>query len=259
MPAASLLLTRQLSLVGSTATTVLLLVVALAALGVAMSAVTVWLVRATRTDHVVLGPLEVMGDRSFRRATEESRASRLGAARPSGAPPPAPIVAVDEAPQAEADQPAAVVGDDGSVPATGDSPSVALEGPAVEEPATVPDGEAPVEEPATVPGDDAPVEEPAIVLIDEAPSEEPAAVLAAGAPAPPLVESPAIDEGLRVDESGAADGAATVEAPRMEEVGDRPAGPELPPPAPDESPVTPPFGTPVTPPAPVASGGDGLR
>lgn len=246
MPAAPLLLTRQLSLVGSTATTVLLLVVALAALGVAMIAMTVWLVRATRTDHVVLGPLEVMGDRGFRRATEESRASRLGAARPSGAPPPAPIVAVDEPRPAEADQPAAVVGDDGSVPAIPDGPPAALEAPAVEEPATVPDDEGPVEEPATV-------------LVDEAPSEGPAAVLAASAPAPPLVESPAIDEGLRVDESGAADGAATVEAPRMEEVGDRPAGPELPPPAPDESPVTPPFGTPVTPAAPVASGGDGPR
>ena len=87
----------HLGLVGSTGTTVLLLVGALLVLGVAMVAVTVWLVRSTRTDHVALGPLEVMGDRSFRRADEGLRTTRLTTARPDGAPDPAPIVPLDEA------------------------------------------------------------------------------------------------------------------------------------------------------------------
>ncbi len=86
----------QLGAVGSTGTTVLLLVGALVVLGAAMVVVTVWLVRSTRADHVALGPLEVMGDRSFRRADESSRSTRLTTARPDGAPDPAPIVPLDE-------------------------------------------------------------------------------------------------------------------------------------------------------------------
>lgn len=87
----------HLGIVGSTGTTMLLLVGALVVLGVTMVVVTVWLVRSTRTDHVALGPLEVMGDRSFRRADESSRSTRLTSARPDGAPDPAPIVPLEDA------------------------------------------------------------------------------------------------------------------------------------------------------------------
>ncbi|MGH9270894.1 MAG: hypothetical protein ACRDZ2_06450, partial [Ilumatobacteraceae bacterium] len=86
----------HLGVVGSTGTTVLLLIGALVALGVTMIVVAVWLVRSTRTDHVALGPLEVMGDRSFRRADEGARSTRLTTARPDGAPAPAPIVPLEE-------------------------------------------------------------------------------------------------------------------------------------------------------------------
>lgn len=93
------------ALVGSTGSTTLLLVVVLLALGAAMIALAVWLVRATRSDPVALGPLEVMGDRHWRRADLDGRRSTLDRARPEGAPPPAPIVPLDPdetEPEAEA-------------------------------------------------------------------------------------------------------------------------------------------------------------
>ena len=82
-------------LVGSTGTTVLLLVIALVAIGAAMIAVAVWLVRSTRSDPAALGPLEAMAERRYRRADASGRAAHLDTARPPGAPPPAPIVPLD--------------------------------------------------------------------------------------------------------------------------------------------------------------------
>ncbi len=86
----------SLSLVASTATTTLLLVVALVLIGLAMIALAVWLVRSTRSDTVALGPLEVMGDRSWRRGDATRRARALDGARPDGSLPPAPMVPIDD-------------------------------------------------------------------------------------------------------------------------------------------------------------------
>lgn len=68
-------------------TTVRLVVLALVALGVALSAVTVWYWRSTRPDHPALGPLEVMSSRRFARLSPFERERRLDAARPEGAQP----------------------------------------------------------------------------------------------------------------------------------------------------------------------------
>jgi hypothetical protein len=82
-------------LLGSTGSTTIVLAALLVLVGVAMVCVAVWLVRATRTDSRSLGPLEVMGDRSWRRRGAEARSRTLDAARPAGAPPPAPMLARD--------------------------------------------------------------------------------------------------------------------------------------------------------------------
>lgn len=90
-------------LFGSTSTTVYLIVVVLVAVGLAMIAVAVWLVRATRRDHVVLGPLERMGDRSWRKHDAERRRRELDDVRPSGASviePPLPGSAAELEPRA---------------------------------------------------------------------------------------------------------------------------------------------------------------
>jgi hypothetical protein len=83
-------------LLGSTGSTTFVLASALVVLGIAMICVTVWLVRATRTDTPALGPLEVMGDRRFHRDDAEARQRALTAARPAGAPAPAPMLEPDE-------------------------------------------------------------------------------------------------------------------------------------------------------------------
>jgi len=67
----------------------------LVVIGIAMICTAVWLVRATRSDSRSLGPLEVMGDRSWRRRDADARSRALDAARPDDAPPPAPILARD--------------------------------------------------------------------------------------------------------------------------------------------------------------------
>jgi hypothetical protein len=87
------------TIVASTGTTVAVLVALLVVLGVVMIAVAMWLVRSTRSDHPALGPLETMGDRSFRRASTDRQATRLAASRPPGAPDPAPIVPLDDEPE----------------------------------------------------------------------------------------------------------------------------------------------------------------
>jgi hypothetical protein len=83
----------------STATTTLVLVVLLVALGVAMVLTAVWLVRATRSDAPALAPVEAMGSRRWRRAGADRRATLLSAARPDGAPDPAPTVPYGDDPE----------------------------------------------------------------------------------------------------------------------------------------------------------------
>ena len=63
-------------LLGSTGSTTIVLAILLVVVGVAMICTAVWLVRATRTDSRSLGPLEVMGDRSWRRRDAEARRAR---------------------------------------------------------------------------------------------------------------------------------------------------------------------------------------
>jgi len=100
-------------LLGSTGSTTIVLAALLVVVGVAMICTAVWLVRATRADSRSLGPLEVMGDRSWRRRDAASRSQSLEAARPEGAPPPAPMLARDpddpppmrSLPAVEAEQP----------------------------------------------------------------------------------------------------------------------------------------------------------
>ena len=83
-------------LLGSTGSTTFVLVVLLVVLGIAMLVAGVWLMRATRTDTPALGPLEVMGDRRFRR-DEASRTAALTGARPDGAIGPAPMIDIEDA------------------------------------------------------------------------------------------------------------------------------------------------------------------
>ncbi len=59
----------------------------LVALGAVLIGVAVWLVRNTRIDPVVLGPLERMGERSWRRADPVFQRRQLDEVRPSGAVP----------------------------------------------------------------------------------------------------------------------------------------------------------------------------
>jgi hypothetical protein len=102
----------------STGTTILVLVAVLLVVAVVMTAVAVWLVRSTRRDAPALGPLEVMADRSWRRADADRRQTMLTDARPDGALPPAPTLAdePDDEPEietaAEVDDEAAVEADD---------------------------------------------------------------------------------------------------------------------------------------------------
>jgi outer membrane biosynthesis protein TonB len=86
------------SVIASTGTTVALLVALLVLLGLAMIGVAVWLVRSTRTDPVALGPLEMMGERRWRKGDPDARRANLDTVRPPGAPPPAPIVPVEAEP-----------------------------------------------------------------------------------------------------------------------------------------------------------------
>jgi hypothetical protein len=99
----------------STGTTVAVLVGALVVLGLAMVGVAAWLIRSTRADPPALGPLEVMGERRWRRGDADRRRTNLDTARPQGAPAPAPMVALEP-----------VVGDgegdgDGEADAAGDA------------------------------------------------------------------------------------------------------------------------------------------
>jgi hypothetical protein len=76
--------------------TVTSIVVLLAALGVALLLLAVWIYRTTRPDPELLAPLEVMGERTWRRADPVWQRRRLDELRPRGARPLAPSVAPPE-------------------------------------------------------------------------------------------------------------------------------------------------------------------
>lgn len=65
----------------------------LVALGLALTMVAVWVYRTTRPDPELLAPLEVMGERRWRRADPVAQRRTLDAVRPEGAEPLAPSVA----------------------------------------------------------------------------------------------------------------------------------------------------------------------
>jgi hypothetical protein len=141
-------------LLGSTGTTTFVLAALLVALGVAMLVTTVWLVRATRTDARALGPLEVMGDRRWHRSDADRRTRSLDAARPPGAPPPAPMLDAD----AEIAPAAAVVANGES---SGQEPaSTAHSSAEADDPAVVANGESSGQEPASTAHSSAEAEDP---------------------------------------------------------------------------------------------------
>ena len=76
------------------------IVALLVVLGVGLVMLAVWLFRVTRPDPEVLAPLEVMGERKWRRADPVWQRRRLDEVRPDGAEPLQPSVAppdLDEA------------------------------------------------------------------------------------------------------------------------------------------------------------------
>lgn len=80
--------------------TVTSIVVLLVAIGLALVMVAVWLHRTTRPDPEVLAPLEVMGERRWRRADPVAQRRLLDEMRPPGAKPLTPSAAppvLDEA------------------------------------------------------------------------------------------------------------------------------------------------------------------
>lgn len=72
------------------------IVVLLAVVGVALAMLAVWLVRATRPDRELLGPLEVMGQRKWRRSDPVWQRRQLDSARPTDAEPLAPARSLPE-------------------------------------------------------------------------------------------------------------------------------------------------------------------
>ncbi len=96
------LLTNLLATIGDPegTRTVTSIVALLVALGLALTMVAVWLYRTTRPDPELLAPLEVMGERKWRRADPVAQRRTLDAVRPEGAEPLTPSAApplIDEA------------------------------------------------------------------------------------------------------------------------------------------------------------------
>lgn len=56
-------------------------------LGLALAVATVWWWRSTRPEHPALGPLEMMGERRFRRSSDAERRQIIANSRPPGAKP----------------------------------------------------------------------------------------------------------------------------------------------------------------------------
>lgn len=140
-------------ILGSTGSTTLVLAVLLVALGVAMIVISVWLVRATRTDPPALGPLEVMGTRSWLRQDAGGRADSLAAARADDAPPPAPMLDVldsdeavppGEAPERDATEDSTDSADSADSAAASDACEPELPDVVVEDAPEVPAGDAEV-------------------------------------------------------------------------------------------------------------------
>jgi hypothetical protein len=73
--------------------TITSIVVLLAVLGVALVMIAIWLFRLTRPDKELLAPLEVMGERKWRRADPVWQRRRLDEVRPPGAQPLQPSAA----------------------------------------------------------------------------------------------------------------------------------------------------------------------
>jgi hypothetical protein len=65
-------------------------------LGIALAVATVWWWRSTRPEHPSLGPLEVMGEKRFRRSGDAERRQIIANSRPPGAQ---PLIAEPVAPQ----------------------------------------------------------------------------------------------------------------------------------------------------------------
>jgi len=169
-------------MIASTASTTTVLAVLLVVIGFVMLGTTVWLVRSTRRDAPALGPLEVMGDRRFVKATPEDRDSTLAAARPAGALPPSPMVPFDDADGPAELQPApAAVAE--AVPVV-EAESV-VEAEAVVEPE--PDLEVDVE-----PVVEAEVVEAAIVVAEPDPAADP--TIEAAEPAVEILDAEVVDD-----------------------------------------------------------------
>lgn len=77
------------------ARTILLMAGGLVVLAVLVAAGTVWWWRSTKVEHPALGPLEVMGARSWWKGDYSTRRRRLDAARPAGEPIDGEAVAAD--------------------------------------------------------------------------------------------------------------------------------------------------------------------
>lgn len=73
--------------------TVTSLIALLVAMGLALVMVAIWLFKTTRPDPELLAPLEVMGERKWRRLDPVGQRRRLDDLRPDGADPIAPSVA----------------------------------------------------------------------------------------------------------------------------------------------------------------------
>jgi hypothetical protein len=78
------------------ARTVMSLVAILVAIGVALLMIAVWMFRTTRPDPELLAPLEVMGDRAWRRGDAVWQRRRLDEVRPPDAVPLKPSAAPPE-------------------------------------------------------------------------------------------------------------------------------------------------------------------
>lgn len=185
----------DLPLLASTNSTTLTLVALLVILGVAMLCTTVWLVRATRSDPAALGPLEVMGDRSFTRRDADARAATLAAARPDGALDPAPMLDADLEPADDVDtdpDPEPVAAEANASDAVAAAAIDAIDSDAVDA------------ADADVAPDDGPDSEIAADEIAAEPDTEPAESVVVGEPSGGHVEPPA-------EVSAGAAAAATVE------------------------------------------------
>ena len=109
------------AVLASTMVTIVVLVSVLVVLGIALTIVGLRLVRATRTDPAALGPLEVMGERQWRRAGPAERSVVLASARAN--PQPHEALAGDDVVGGE------VVGEEAAVSAAPWSPPASADEP----------------------------------------------------------------------------------------------------------------------------------